>query len=335
LTTLIIGGTGFISHSLARQLLDRGERVTIVTRGRSPRAFDPRAEHLVADRIHPGDLARAVKGRTFDVVYDMIAYHPAESAEAAATFRGNAGRFIHCSTVSVYMVSDHVRCPITEDQDKGPLMAYWDRNPFGMEYGILKRQCEDALWNLHHERDFPVTMVRPTYVSGPGDPAGRDIFWIERIADGGAILVPGTGENRFQQVYVEDVARVFADVAQVTRTIGNAYNVTGEEAFTTNEYLMALCRLLKREPAMVHVERGVFDKLPVSTSASGDVFPFTPWRDAVFGLEKIKRDIGFRSTPFDDWMAKTILWWESIQHGRSNGYERRSEELALVRSISR
>ena len=197
---LVIGGSGFISSHLVRLLLQAGARVALFNRGRSvpvAPAGGP-VEILVGDRTVPGTLAAAVEGRTFDVVYDMVAYRAEESAEAAQAFRGRVGRFIHASTVSVYMVSDQVRCPITEDQDRLPLMPHWPRNPFGMDYGIHKRECEAVLWSAHDERLFPVSMLRPTFVSGPNDPAGRNDFWIERILDGGPLLVPGSGDCAFQ-----------------------------------------------------------------------------------------------------------------------------------------
>jgi tRNA(Ile2) C34 agmatinyltransferase TiaS len=61
-------------------------------------------EILVGDRTVPGSLAAAVEGRTFDVVYDMVAYRAEESAEAVRAFRGKVGRFIHASTVSVSLM---------------------------------------------------------------------------------------------------------------------------------------------------------------------------------------------------------------------------------------
>jgi nucleoside-diphosphate-sugar epimerase len=329
---LVIGGTGFISGSLVRHLRAHGDRVTVVARGESGGVADSAVEILRADRTDPQALERAVGGRMFDAVYDMIAYRPEQSVEAARLFRGKTGRFIHCSTVSVYMVSDEVTCPITEDQDRRPLMEFRERNPFGMEYGILKRKCEEVLWQAHHDRDFPVTMLRPTYVSGPHDPARRDFFWIERILDGGPLLIPGTGEYRFQQVFVEDVGRLFAGIAHLPRTAGEAYNVAGEETFTTKEYLRALGMLLNRMPDIVHIPQAEFDAHPVSSSSSGDVFPFNPGRDAVVSLQKTVKDTAYRSTPFDDWMGETIRWWQSGSHGHSNGYERRPEELALIRS---
>ena len=67
----------------------------------------------------------------------------------------------------------------------------------------------------------------------------------------------------------------------------------------------------------------------------GDVFPFNTRRDAVFSLEKIMRHTGYRSTPFETWMRKTIEWWKKTPHAHSNGYDRRREELEVAQSIKR
>jgi nucleoside-diphosphate-sugar epimerase len=329
---LILGGTGFISSRLVQHLLDSGCRVTTFTRGiaKIEAAKSDKLEHVYGDRRNEADLKQALRHRTFDVVYDMVAYEPEESQLAVKVFRGKIGRFIHCSTISVYMVSSEVQCPITEDQDKAPVMEFWPRNPFGMDYGIKKRQCEEILWKAHDEKRFPVTVLRPTFVSGPNDPAKRDFFWIERILDGEPLLIPGSGDFAFQQVYVDDVARTFAKLLLYSSSIGNSYNVVAEEIFSLNDYLQALCRLLDRRPEFVHVDQEIFDRLPFSAHPHGDVFPFNTRRTTIFSLEKIKTDTIYWTTPFKEWMPATIDWFTKAYRGHSIGYERRREELAFV-----
>jgi nucleoside-diphosphate-sugar epimerase len=332
MTILVIGGTGFISSLLVRELLQRAHSVTLFTRGKREAQFagDHRIHLVRGDRSIPGTLASSFQGRMFDVVFDMIAFTSKESTEAAAVFRGKVGRFIHCSTISVYMVSRQVQCPITEDQSKAPLMEFWPRNPFGMEYGIKKRECEDVLWKAHDDKLFPVSMVRPTFASGPADPAKRDYFWIQRILDAGPILVPGSGDHAFQQVYVGDVALTLTALLDRPTSIGKAYNVAGEEIFSLNDYLHALATLMNREVSLVHIPQDEFDQLSISSHPRGDVFPFNTRRTAVFNLDAIKRDIGYRSTPFHQWMQKTIAWWATGNRGDSIGYERRPMELELA-----
>jgi len=331
---LIIGGTGFVGSQLARGLLQANHHVTILSRGRTrvPDMQHPNLATLIADRRSESAMRNAVGTRMFDVVYDMVAYRPEDSRSAVEVFRGRVGRFIHCSTISVYMVSYEVQPPITEDQDRGALMEFFPRNPFGMTYGVDKRECERVLWDAHHETAFPVSMLRPTYICGPGDPSRRDYFWIERMLDGGPLLVPGSGDYAFQSVCVEDVAQAFVRLLDVPRSTGEAYNIAGEEIFSLNDYLRTLGRMLGRRPELVHVDQDVFDSLPFSTSPDGDVFTFNTRRTAVFSLEKIKRDLGIRLTRFAEWMPRTIEWFLKRQSNHSIGYERRGEELAFIQA---
>lgn len=327
----MIGGSGFISAAIVRHLAKAGHHVTILTRGSSPvDSLPARIEMISADRRKEGALRDAVGSRTFDAVYDMVAYRSEESQAAARIFWGKVGRFIHCSTISVYMVSNEAQCPITEDQDKAPLMDFWPRNPFGMDYGINKRQCEEVLWQTHDEKQFPVSMLRPTFVSGPADPVKRDFFWIERILDGNPLLIPGSGDFAYQQVYVEDVARAFAALLENPSSIGEAYNVAAEGIFSLNDYLQALCQMLDRRSEFVHVDQKIFDRLSFSAHPDGDVFPFNTRRTAIFSLDKIKHDLSYRSTPFKEWMSVTIDWFTKQYQGHSTGYERRNEEIAFI-----
>ncbi|MCF7885909.1 MAG: NAD-dependent epimerase/dehydratase family protein [Candidatus Marinimicrobia bacterium] len=329
---LVLGGTGFISSHLVRKLSKQNYKVTVFNRGKSRPCIKlpDNIEIINGDRDNEEDLINLMQGRKFDVAYDMIAYLPQQSLMAIDVFKGKIGRFIHCSTVSVYMVSNNVQCPVTEDQDQKELMDYFPRNSFGMNYGINKRDCEKILKKAHHPDDFPVTIMRPTFVSGPGDPTMRDWFWIERILDGQQLLVPGSGDYAFQQIYVKDVANAFAQVIEKEDTIGKAYNVASEEIYTLNTYLKKLGKLLDKTPEIVHIDQAMFDKLPVSQSRAGDVFPFNTRRTAVFSLEKIKKDLNFHSTSFNKWMKATIDWYRKRRSSSSIGYDKRDREIKLA-----
>ena len=330
---LIIGGTGFISSYLCRELVKRKHEVILFNRGKSLPVLPvpDNVKRITGDRNNPLDLKKTIQGKGFyDVVYDMTAYQVEQTRTAVDIFYGKTARFIHCSTVSVYMISYKVRCPITEDQDQRDLMPYFPRNPFGMDYGIQKRKCETILWQNHDPDTFPVSMLRPTYVSGPGDPTLRDFFWIERIQDGEPLLIPGSGDFSFQQVFVADVAKAFADLLENPRTVGEVYNIAGDEIFTLNEYLSELASLMDLKPECVHVHQDVFDHLPFSMHPEGDVFPFNTRRPAIFSLDKIKKDLNYQSTPFHQWMPKLIRWYKVNFSKHSLGYEERSSEIKFA-----
>lgn len=330
---LVIGGTGFISSRLVSMLVGAGHRVTTVTRGLSGTEPPQGVRTITADRRDIGSITRDLGRETFDAVFDMIAYTTEESAEALSLVAGRAERLVHCSTISVYMVSDRVTCPVDEDQDRFPLMEDWPANPFGMDYGIHKRGCEDVLWAAHERGDVAVTMLRPTFVGGPADPMRRDWFWIQRILDGGPLVVPGSGDHAFQQVWVDDVARAFARVLDVPASAGRAYNVASEDVQSLTEYLRRLAALLDRPVDIVPVDQDVFDRQPVSRVPGADTFPLNTRRTAVFDLARIRAELGWRSTPFEEWMRRTVDWFTKA--GRpSVGYANREAEIRLARSWS-
>lgn len=70
---------------------------------------------------------------------------------------------------------------------------------------------------------------------------------------------------------------------------------------------------------------------PLSQSDQGDVFPFNTRRTAIFSLSKIKKDLKYRSTPFEKWMPLTINWYQSQPQTHSIGYENRDKEIDLAR----
>ena len=131
-------------------------------------------------------------------------------------------------------------------------------------------------------------------------------------------------------MYVEDVVSALENLVANPRTVGKAYNVASEQIFSLDSYLNELAALLGKSVDLVHVPQEIFDTLPFSTSPEGDVFPFNTRRDAVFSLDKIKQDLDYRSTPFGEWMPKTIEWFVNRFVGHSNGYSRRPEELKFL-----
>lgn len=333
---MIIGGTGFISSRVVDKLLSRGHNIALLNRGKTKNEL-PASKNLTfvyGDRNDKKILSDLISKQKFDVVYDMIAYNDKDSTTAVDVFKNKIGRFIHCSTISVYMLQQNVQTPVTEEQINRPLMREFNRSPFGWDYGINKIKCETVLWNNHNEKTFPVSMLRPTYVSGPKDPARRDWFWIERILDGKPLLVPGDGNFKFQQVYLEDAAEAFCKVIESDKSIGEAYNVAGGETFTLNEYLATLMNLLNRDVELFHIDQQEFDKLEVSYSPEGDVFTFNTRRDATFSLKKIKEHLGYTTTTFDEYMKTTINWFLNEHKNHSNGYSRRDEEIKIINSLN-
>lgn len=98
---LVLGGTGYIGPHLVNHALERGHEVTLFNRGRTRPGLFPKAEQLIGDRNAPGGHD-ALKGRQWDVVYDLPATNPQWVLGATAVLKGNAKQYVYVSSTAAY-----------------------------------------------------------------------------------------------------------------------------------------------------------------------------------------------------------------------------------------
>ncbi len=202
---LVLGGTAWLGHEIARAALDDGAEVVCLARGESGTV--PAGVRLVtADRTAPGAYD-GLTGEWDDVVelsYDLELVVPALEALA-----GRARHWTLVSTVSVYATNDE------PGADESAAVV----DPVDLtDYGQAKVAAERA--TAEHVDDR-LLVARPGLIVGPGDPSDRFGYWPARLAHGGPVLAP-TAAGRFVQVIdVADLAAwvVRAGAAGTTGTI--------------------------------------------------------------------------------------------------------------------
>ena len=98
---LIIGGTRYMGRLAVEQLLERGDEVTVFSRGNVRPVWWDRVHHIAGDRTDRADFTEKLKGRAFDAVIDMRAFRKEDVESAHDTFYGTCGRYLMVSTGSV------------------------------------------------------------------------------------------------------------------------------------------------------------------------------------------------------------------------------------------
>src|SRR5271157_3389754 len=99
---LFIGGTCLISSAVSRLAVERGVELTLLNRGQRGEFFPKGARQIVADHRDPKAVRVALKGASFDVVADWIAYTPQQCSQDVELFRGRTGQFFFISSASAY-----------------------------------------------------------------------------------------------------------------------------------------------------------------------------------------------------------------------------------------
>jgi nucleoside-diphosphate-sugar epimerase len=315
---LIIGGTSFFGKRAVARFLERGDEVTVFSRGRRRPPFWGRVTHLRGDRTDHRAFVQALHPHSFDAVIDNVAFQPEDVAAAIAAFGSRIGHYVLTSTGSVYDFKrpESFR-PLTEDEADLSLRG-------DMEYAEGKRACEQTL----HAAPFPWTIIRPPVVQGPDDPSARGWFWIQRIADGQPVLVPQRDPAAlWRQAYGDDVARAMTLAAGNPAAFGKTYNVAMEEIVSLDDYVRILAEVLGEKDPGIPVQARVLKK-GASWYHPQFAHRFVP------DITAVQRDLGFRSTPLATWLEDTARWHLDAHLADSHGYERRADEVALAQRLS-
>ncbi len=304
MNVLIIGGTGLISTAITRQLLERGDDVTLYNRGQREARFPAGAKTILGDRKdYAAFEAQMAAAGPFDCVIDMIGFVPEDAESLVRAFRGRGTHVIFCSTVCVYG-GPATRYPIREDEPRRPTGSY----------GANKILCEDLVLAAHQRGDFPGTIMRPSQTYGEGGTIVHSLGWttayLDRIRKGKPIIVHGDGSCLWAACHIDDVARGFIGAAGNAQAFGKAYNVTGEEWMTWNRYHEGVAEALNAPPPkIVHIPTDLLGQIaPKHASISVGIFQYP----SIFDNSAAMTDLGFRYTiPWVEGVRRTVAWLDA------------------------
>lgn len=208
---LLLGGSGLLSGAAREAFLAAGSEVTVVSRGLKPLPPHPRLRALRADRRDAASLAAVLSGERFDFAADFLAYDAADVERLLAVPGFSPGRLVMISTGQVYLVTRDQRPPFAEAAAAAPLIPEPEpdtRDWQNWTYGMGKRAAEAALAAGAAARGIPALALRLPVVQGEadGENSRRLWAWLQRLRDGGPVLLPDGGAQPVRFVYAGDAA---------------------------------------------------------------------------------------------------------------------------------
>jgi len=239
LRILVLGGTGFIGPHLVRHALERGHELTLFNRGRTNAELFPDVEKLVGDRNN--DLT-ALEGRRWDAVIDNSGYTPQQVKLSVDLLKGACDQYLFTSTRSVY--TEFTAEVMDEDAPVGPTHlpeSEWDG------YGPNKVLAERVVQETFGARTL---ITRPPIIVGPGDRTDRFTYWVDRIDDGGDILVQGDPDDPVQFVDVRDLAEFYVHLLE--NSVTGIYNTEGPGSPLSAAGLVYGIKAVTSTPSVFH-----------------------------------------------------------------------------------
>lgn len=250
---VVIGGTEFIGLRLVDMLLDRGDEVLVVHRGRTEPDGALRCEHLHVDRREFGTVAGQVAPFRPDAVVDTCAM-TASDVSAVLPHLPDV-HLVLLSSMDVYRVyelmlaDDHTPMPLPFDEDAPLRRVRYPYRGKGMgmdEYDKL--DVEPA----YLERGG--TVLRLGMVHGPRDPQRREEFVLGRLRAGRWKIPIGAAGTLMTRLHVDDTAlAVLSALDRPWVAAGEVFNVGEAATYSVRAWIELIISEAGGSAALVQV----------------------------------------------------------------------------------
>jgi nucleoside-diphosphate-sugar epimerase len=304
---LFIGGSGNISFPVSQLALQKNIDLYHLNRGNRQELKG--VNTLIADIGNSIACKKVLQDQIWDVVVNWIAFTPEDIMRDFKLFEGKTKQYIFISSASAYQ-KPPVNYIITEST---PLEnPYWD-------YSRNKIACEELLMKLYREKDFPVTIVRPshTYYSVIPVTLGgwTEYTVVDRITKGMPIVVQGDGTSLWTITHATDFAKGFVGLMNNQHAIGEAFHITSDEVLSWNQIYETLADAAGCKAKIIHIPSDYiadFADAHNFPSVRGSLLGDKAY-SAVFDNSKIKRFVPefTATTLFSVGIKQTLKWFEA------------------------
>lgn len=318
---LVTGAGGFIGYHLANYLTDNGYSVTGVDIHYPEQAADgkqPRFTAVQGDFRDQPLMEKALE--KMDVIFHLASAHLQISLDESEYWdinvhslrpllelaqRKGVKKFIHVSSVGVY--GNLKSWPANEESECTPQSIY----------GETKIAGEAEVKKISEETGFPVVIIRPAWVYGPGCPRTEKIYHTLKKR---RFIMIGKGENLRHPVYIKDMLEAFRLAMEKDAAIGQVFIVGGEKAITTNELVNAFSNALNTAGPVIRIPYrlgkiiaiisekffGIIKREPPISTRSLEFFD----TNNAFDISKAKKRLGFNPKfPFEGGLSEMKIWF--------------------------
>ena len=291
---LVTGGTGFVGGHVVRALRDAGRRVRVLVRdpGAAGELEALGCELVEGDMTEPETLGRALDGvacvvhlvairQGKDEQFERIMSRGTRDLVDAARGAG-VGRFVHMSALG------------TNEETKD-LVPYY-RAKWEMEQTV-------------QGSGLPYVVFRPSFVFGADGGILPTFRRIARLAP--VTPITGSGEQRIQPIWVDDVAAYFARAVELEDATNRTFELGGPDVVDWNELWARLKRALGVTRPSIHLPMAlmranalVTERLPGDVPLTRDLLKMMEAGDNVASNDDAARAFGLPLVPLDEQLRR-------------------------------
>ncbi len=275
---LVTGGTGFVGPRIVHALRARELPVRALVRdpGRAESLRNWGCELVQGDVTDQDSVRRALRG--CDRVVHLVAIR-----------RGTPEDF------------ERVMCQATRDLAAAAQAAGVDRFVLMSALGTNERtknlvpyyHCKWEMERAVEGAGLEYVIFRPSFVFGPG---GGALKLFARVAKAPVTAIVGSGKQRMQPIWIEDVAQYFAQAVDKPEAANRMFELGGPDVVTWDELYDRLKRTLGKRRPTIHLPVGfmrfqaaILEKLPGPTPITRDEVAMIEAGDNVVTNDEARR----------------------------------------------
>lgn len=303
---LVTGATGFIGGSLVKRLVKEQYNVKALIHTTKPKNYEKKAEYINGDITDIDSLKFIVKD--VDVVFHCAAFvrdYGSKRTFFRINVEGTKNLADACQEAKIkkFIFLSHI---IYEDEQK-----------IG-NYTKTKILAEKYLLDKHKKENFPVVIIRPGNVYGPGATT-----WVLRVLNSiqkKRIALVDNGDGIFVHTYIDNLLDALVSVIHEPRSIGEIIDVTdGDNDTTWSEYLSLLARMAGEPPIRRNLSKNTAFFIGKSMILLHRILGIEPWvtpmavtiftNQKAASIEKAKSLLGYKpKIDFDEGMKRVENW---------------------------
>jgi dihydroflavonol-4-reductase len=319
-TAFVTGGTGFIGSHLVERLLSKGYAVRCLVRDPQKTGYlsnlpvefyhgdlfsNPILEKAVSGVDYIYHVAGVVASRTKDGFYRGNRDASKNLIEITARVNPSVRKFLHVSSQAAVGPSVSAS-PIDETAPYHPITTY----------GRSKMEAEKAV--LAYADKLPITIVRPSAVYGPRDPATFDFF---KTIYKGLEPVVGFHDKLVSLVHSTDLVSGIVLAGEKPEAAGEIFFISSEKRYSWIEIGNTSREVMKKKAIRVRLPEPLVYAVAAtagffsSFSRKPSVLNFEKGRDMVqdfwtCDVSKAKRILGYnQEVQLADGVKETVAWY--------------------------
>ena len=275
---LVVGGTRFMGVQLVKELLAKGNQVTIATRGNKADPFGNRINRLIMDLADADSVSAALKGKSFDIVFDNLAYCSNYVRNLLSSVQ--CKRYIQLSSVEVYTPT---KIDLKEEEfNPYKINQEWCDMSAGYQKG--KRQAEATIYQIFSE--IPAVTVRIPYVTK----TDRLFYYCRNIVN----QTP---------MKIDDIKRGFTFVQDTE--VGRFLPWIAAQDYT-GPINLASAGIVTIEEILKYIEKKT-GKKAILDMEQGEESPFHEFNEQTFTMNMDKAsNLGYSVSALRDWFWKLM-----------------------------